>query len=259
MEFKGIHNLACVHKNAKIGNNVTIGPFAVIGANVKLGDNVIVGSNAIVEGNTTIGKNCRIFPHAIVGTVPQDLKFKNETSYIEVGENTTIRECVTINPGTAEGETTKIGKNNLIMAYCHIAHNCIVGDQVILANSATLAGHVCVEDYAVLGGFAAVHQFVLIGQHSMVGGCSAVVKDVPPFFMIDGNPARMVGLNSTGLKRRGFTPEERLNLKNAYKILFRQKLAVPTAVAKIEKDLPLTPQIKILLDFIQKSKRGISH
>jgi UDP-N-acetylglucosamine acyltransferase len=259
MEFKGIHQTAIIHKNAELGDNITVGPYAVIGENVKLGNNVIVGSHALIEGYTKIGNDCKIFPKAMVGTDPQDLKYKKEKSFVEIGENNVIRECVTINPGTHENEVTKIGNNNLIMAYSHVAHNCEVGSNVIMANAATLAGHVVLEDFVVIGGLSAVHQFVKIGEYVMVGGCTGVVKDVVPFCLINGYPAVLSGLNNVGLKRRGFTVEQRLILKKAYKILFRQGLAVTHAVEKIKQEVPLNEHIQLILDFIEKSERGIAH
>lgn len=259
MEFKGIHPSAVVHKDAKIGKDVTIGPGAVIGQNVTLGDSVIVGSYAIIEGYTSIGDKTKIFPHAIIGMAPQDLKYEGQQSYIEIGQNNAIRECVTIHPGTDEGDKTIIGSNNLIMAYSHIAHNCIIGNHVVLANCATLAGHVEVQDHAGIGGISAVHQYVRIGIHAMVGGCSAVVQDVLPYCLLDGNPARMVSINSVGLKRRGFSEEQRGVLKKAYKILFRQNLSVPSAITQIKQEVPSNEHIKTILTFIEQSKRGITH
>lgn len=259
MEFQGIHSTAVVHRQAKIGNNIHIGPGAIIGQHVILKDHVTIGSYAIIEGRTTIGSYTKVFPHAVIGVAPQDLKYKGQESYIEIGQNNNIREFVTIHPGTDTGDKTIIGSNNLIMAYSHVAHNCVVGNHVVMANCSTLAGHVQVHDHAVIGGIVAVHQFTRIGQHVMIGGMSAVSQDIVPFCLFDGNPGKTVTINSLGLQRRGFTEEQRLILKKAHKILFRENLSVPSAIEKIKKELPLNDQIKEILSFIEQSKRGIAH
>jgi len=229
MEFQEQHKTAIVHPEAKIGKDVIIGPGAVIGEHVRLADKVQVGSHAVVEGYTTIGEGTRIFPHAVIGVEPQDLKYKASESYIEIGSNNTIREFVSIHPGTEAGEKTVIGNNNLLMGTVHIAHNCVVGNGVVLANLATLAGHVTVDDFVVIGGLTGVHQHVRIGCNVMVGGGTAVYQDVMPYCMLVGNPGKMTGLNSVGLKRHGFLEDERMSLKKAYKILFRQELSFSSA------------------------------
>lgn len=254
MEFSGIHSTAIIHPKAQVGSDVSVGPYAIVGENVTLHDGVIVGSHAIVEGFTTIHKNTKIFPKACVGTPPQDLKYEPCKSYVVVGENTRIRECVTVNPGTFEGETTSIGDNCLLMAYSHVAHNCIVKDHVIMANSATLAGHVEVDDYAVIGGLSAVHQFVRIGAHVMVGGMTVVLQDVVPFSLIAGNPSHVNGVNSVGLKRRGFSIEQRSWIKQAHKIIFRNQMTLEESLQVINDQLPQDDAIDCMRMFIQNSQ-----
>ncbi len=259
MEFEGIHPTAVIHQHAKISKDVMIAPYAIIGAHVTIGQGSQIGSHAVIEGYTTIGEQCRIFPGAFIGTVPQDLKYKPTESYVTIGDHTTIRECVTINPGTHEDETTAIGSHNLIMAYSHIAHNCQVGNHTILANNATLAGHVTIGDYAVLGGMVGIHQFVKIGQYVMIGGCSLILKDIAPFFLVKGNPAKMRGTNAVGLRRAGFSSQERLSLKRAFKILFTQQHSTSTAVELLQQEFPDNPHISAILAFIADSQRGLSH
>jgi len=252
-----IHNTAVVSPKALIANDVTIGPYCVIGDKVKINAGARLMSHVVVDGNTTIGAGCNIFPFASLGTQTQDLKYKGAKTFVEIGEKTTIREYVTVNSGTEEGEITKVGSRCHIMAYCHIAHSCEVGNDVIMANCATLAGHIKVEDMAVIGGLAAVHQFVRIGKMCMIGGCSKITQDCPPFMLIDGNPASVHGPNSVGLKRRGISEDVQRLIKEAYKILYRQNLSVSHAVAKIKSDLKLCDEILHLLEFIESSQRGI--
>jgi UDP-N-acetylglucosamine acyltransferase len=253
-----IHDTALVHPKARLGGNVIVGPYSIIGERVRIGDNCTVGSCVLIEGRTVIGERNRIFHGASIGTVPQDLKYRGADSMVVIGDNNILREYVTVNIATNDGEQTVIGNDNLLMAYVHVAHNCRIGNHVVLANSVNLAGHVTIQDYAIVGGVVPVHQFVTIGAHSIIGGGSRIPKDIPPFLKVAGNPPRIGGLNSVGLKRRGFTIEQRMALKKAFGILYRNDLNVSQAVAAIERELPRTPEIEILLDFIRASKRGIT-
>lgn len=253
-----IHPTAIVHSKANIASDVMIGPYSVIGEGVTLSSGVKIGAHCVVEGNTTLGKNCEIFTGAVVGSIPQDKKFKrDERTYLEVGENNTIREYVTMNPGTGEGGRTKIGNNNLFMAYSHVAHDCVVGNNCTLANVGTLAGHVTLEDNVVIGGLTAIHQFVRLGKLSIVGGCSKVVQDIPPFSTCDGHPSRVYGLNLVGLRRAEFKPETIRLLKQAFKILFFSELTKTKAVDEVKRQVSLTLEIEHLLHFVQTSERGL--
>lgn len=234
-----IHPTAIIHKNAIIGEDVEIGPYAFIGENVE------------------IGRGCKIYSHAVIGSPSQDLKYKGERTYVRIGSNTTIREFVTINTATGEGEETTVGSNCLLMAYVHIAHNCKVGNGVVIANCGTLAGHVIVEDKAIIGGLAAVHQFTRIGTLSLVGGCSKVVQDLPPYMIADGHPAKVYTINSVGLRRNGIATSSQLAIKQAFKILYKSGLSTSHAIQKIQHEISPTPEISHLIDFIQKSTRGI--
>lgn len=252
-----IHPTAVIATSVHLAPDVEIGPYAVLSGNVHIGQGTKIGPCVHIQGNTEIGKNCRIFTGAIIGSTPQDLKYQGEKSYLKIGEDNTIREYVTINLATGEGRTTIIGKGGLFMAYGHIAHNCRIGDHVIVANAGTLAGHVVVEDYAIIGGLVGVHQFSRIGSHSIIGGCSKITKDIIPFVMADGHPATPAGINTVGLKRRGF-PQETINLlEQAYKILFRSGLNVSAALKELEKLGP-SEEITKIISFIQSSDRGIS-
>ncbi|MDP8262811.1 MAG: acyl-ACP--UDP-N-acetylglucosamine O-acyltransferase [Candidatus Ancaeobacter aquaticus] len=251
-----INTLSVVHKNAKIGNNVTIGPFCTVGENVEIGDGTTLISHVVVDGYTTIGQNCTIFPGAAIGLITQDLKFKGEKTFVKIGSGTTIRENVTVNSATGEGTETVVGDNCHIMAYAHIAHNCIVGNNVIIANVGTLAGCVTIEDQAIIGGLVAIHQFCRIGKLSIVGGCSKVVQDIPPYMMADGHPAVVRGINSVGMKRKGHTLETQRTLKNVCKVFFRSDLNTKQALEKLS-DLPQLPEVKEFIQFVNKSERGI--
>ena len=252
-----IHPTAIVDPEAEIGSGVTIGPFSVIEANVVIGDDTEVGARVTIEGHTTIGKENHIFTGAIVGSVTQDKKYKGGITYLKIGDRNKIREYVTINPGTDDGTETVIGDDNLIMAYAHVAHNCTIGNKTIIANAGTLAGHVIVEDRAVIGGLAGVHQFVKIGYMAIIGGSSKAVKDIPPFIMVDGHPAKAYGLNVVGMERAGLVKEERLLLKRAFKIIFRSKLATKNAIESLKKDIPPSPAIVKIINFLEASDRGI--
>lgn len=253
-----IHKTAIVSHKAEIDEDVVIGPYCVIGDSVKIGKATRLISHVQIEGLTEIGQNCTIFPFAVIGFPPQDLKYKGENTGVRIGSNNIIREYVTIHRASISGDGwTVIGDNNFIMGYVHIAHDCKVGSSVIMANLATLAGHVVVEDFAFIGGLVAVHQFTRIGAYAMIGGFSGVAQDVPPFTMASGPRARLYGLNTVGLKRRGFSEETINILKKAYKILFRDKLQLKEAVEKVKKELPQIPEIKHLIEFIETNKRGI--
>ncbi|MDP3981572.1 MAG: acyl-ACP--UDP-N-acetylglucosamine O-acyltransferase [Chlamydiota bacterium] len=252
-----IDQRAIIHPSAKIGENVSIGPFSIIGANVELGHDCIVDAHVIIGQDTSVGPGCHIHSWAAVGTDSQDRKYHGEKAYARVGANTVIREFVTINRGTGEETETRIGDNCLLLAYAHVAHNCELGNGVILANAGTLAGHVIVQDCAIIGGLVAIHQFCRVGQHAIIGGCSKVVQDVLPYSMADGHPAILRGLNTVGLKRRGFAPEVQSALKTAFRILIRSGLSIKHAVEKIQQEYSNVTQIQDLIQFIQTSQRGI--
>lgn len=270
-----IHATAVVHPDARLGHDVQIGPHAVVGAEVQIGNGCIVGPSAVLDGPVVLGDECRIGPTvmitgntrigarnrffhgASVGNDPQDLKFHGEESFLEIGDDNVIREYCTLHVAAGEGEKTKIGSNNLLMAYVHIAHNCVIHDGVIIANAVNIAGHVEVESFATIGGMTPVHQFVRIGAYSMVGGGSRLPQDVPPFVRVAGNPVEVAGINSIGLKRRGFPDDELLNIKKAYRLLYRSGLNVRQAVERIASDCRLSKNIEDLIEFIRRSERGI--
>ncbi|HEY5297468.1 MAG TPA: acyl-ACP--UDP-N-acetylglucosamine O-acyltransferase [Verrucomicrobiae bacterium] len=253
-----IHASAIIHPRAKLGANCEVGPFCVIGENVTLGDECKLHSHVVIDGHTTLGRKNEIFPFASLGLKTQDLKWNGGLTRTEIGDANTFREYVTIHSATGDREVTRVGSHNTILAYCHIAHNCVLGDKIIMSNVATLAGHVAVEDFAVVGGLAAVHQFCRIGKMAIIGGCSKVVQDVPPFMLADGNPAETRTVNKVGLERNGLSEESQNALKQAYKILFREGLTLSNSLAKIEKELPPLPEIKHLVEFVRASERGIS-
>jgi UDP-N-acetylglucosamine acyltransferase len=249
--------LNSVSKKAKIGSNVTIGDFTTIKDDVEIGNNVVIGTNVIIEDGARIADNVKIHHGAAVSTIPQDLKFIGEYSLLEIGENTTVREFATLNRGTAASGRTVIGKNCLIMAYCHVAHDCILGNNVILANSTNLAGHVEIDDYAIIGGVSGLLQFVKVGTHTILSAYSKVNKDVPPYITAGNDPLRYEGLNSIGLRRRNFTNEQINHIKDIYDILYRSGLNVSDAVKKIKESPEITPETKVILDFIARSNKGI--
>lgn len=254
-----IHETAIVSPKARLGKDVRIGPYAIIEEDVDIGDVTDVSPHVFIGKYAKIGERCKIFPFASIGTIPQDLKFKDERTELEIGNDNVIREFVTINRGTASGGgITKIGDHNLLMAYAHVAHDCVIGNHVILANAATLAGHIDIEDYAVVGGLVAVHQFVRIGTHAFIGGSSGVVKDIPPFVLASGNHARLYGLNIVGLKRRNFSEKTLEALKKAYKIIFKSGLLLKEAIKKAREEVPVLPEVKTFIDFIENSRRGIT-
>ncbi|MDE1920109.1 MAG: acyl-ACP--UDP-N-acetylglucosamine O-acyltransferase [Candidatus Omnitrophica bacterium] len=255
-----IHKTAIVGPQVKLGSNVAIGPYSVIDGEVTLGDGVTIGAHCIVEGNTTIGRACQLFTGAVIGSLPQDRKHqKTDRVFLKIGENNVFREYVTVNPGTIEGggETT-IGDNNLFMACAHVAHDCRIGNDCVLANYVGLSGHVTIEDRAVIGGLSGVHQYGRVGYLSMIGGCSKVNQDVPPFSLVDGNPASLRGLNIVGLKRAELPLPSQRALHSAFKILFNSGLNRSHAILQVKEQLNGLPEVHQLLEFIQASKRGIS-
>ena len=253
-----IHKTAIIHKKAKIGKGVSIGPYTIVGENVEIEDNCQIGPSCFLDGWTKIGKKCKILGQSAIGTPPQYLEYKGEKTRVVIGENNIIREFVTINRGTKKGgKITRIGNNNFVMAYSHIAHDCRIGNGVTMANVATLAGHVTVEDYAIIGGMVAIHQHVRIGTYAMIGGLSPVRKDVIPYTIGAGDPLRVSGINTIGLKRHGFSNREISILKEAFRLIFRSKLNLSQAIKRIEKELEKTDSIKHLLEFLKTSKRGI--
>ncbi len=254
-----IHPTAVVAKEAQIAENVTVAAFAVVDGDVVIGEGTTIGPHTLIANGARIGKNCRIHNGAVVATLPQDLKFGGESTLFEIGDNTTIREFCTLNRGTSAHGKSTIGNNCLLMAYVHVAHDCEVGHHVIMANGVQLGGHVTIEDYAIIGGMTPVHQFCHVGQHCMVGGAFRVVQDVPPYILASDEPLRFVGLNSVGLRRRGFSSETLLQLKRVYKVLYRSGLNVSQAVGRIKADFPMTPEIENVLRFIEHSDRGILH
>ncbi len=249
--------LAYVHPGAKIARNVVIEPFSTIHNNVEIGEGTWIGSNVTIMEGARIGKNCKIFPGAVISAEPQDLKFEGEDTIVEIGDNTTIRECVTINRGTKDRYKTVVGKNCLIQAYSHIAHDCIVGNNCIFSNSSTLAGHVTVGDYVVLAGLVAVHQFCTIGSHSFITGGTLVRKDVPPYIKAAREPISYAGINSVGLRRRGFTPDKIREVQEIYRLLYQKNYNTSQALEIIETEMEATPERDEIIMFIRSSSRGI--
>jgi UDP-N-acetylglucosamine acyltransferase len=253
-----IHSTAVVSPDAKIGEGTQIGPYAIIGPDITIGKNTIIGPHVVIERHTDIGDNCRVLQFASIGGDPQDLKFKGEKTRVIIGNNNIIREYVTINRSTtADIGVTMIGNNNLIMAYCHVAHNCKLGNNTVMSSGAMLAGHIHIDDFAIIGGMSGIHQFTRIGRHAFIGGASAVAKDVPPFMTVAGNQAKPYGLNLVGLRRRGFKEETLSALKQAYKLVYRSSLLLATALDKIRSEVPDIPEVRQFVEFIEKSERGI--
>jgi UDP-N-acetylglucosamine acyltransferase len=253
-----IHQTALINRQAEIDSDVEIGPYSVIGAGVRIGKATKVASHVVIEGRTSLGQGNTIYQFATVGSRPQDLKYRGEASELIIGNHNTIREYVSLNPGTAGGGmVTRVGDHNLLMMHCHIAHDCLIGNHNIIANGATLGGHVVVEDYVIVGGLVGIHQFARIGSGAILGAGSMVSKDVPPFCNATGDRARLRGLNLEGLKRRGFTTAAIDALKKAYRIIFQSKLKTKDALDKVRRDVSPTAEIDILLSFIAQSQRGI--
>ncbi|MEN6332461.1 MAG: acyl-ACP--UDP-N-acetylglucosamine O-acyltransferase [Smithella sp.] len=253
-----IHSTAIVAPDAELGEGVEIGPYTIIGKDVKIGNNTIIGPHAVIDDFTHIGENCHIFQFASIGAPPQDLKFGGEKTSVVIGNFNTIREFVTIHRSTTHDiGVTVIGDHNLIMAYCHVAHNCKLGNNIVMSNGATLGGHTHIEDYAIIGGLTGVHQFSRIGAHCIVGGASGVNKDVPPYTTAAGNHAKLFGLNLIGLKRRGFSEETINALKKAYRIFFRSHLLLNAAIEKVEAEVEDFPEVRHFVKFIKESERGV--
>jgi acyl-[acyl-carrier-protein]--UDP-N-acetylglucosamine O-acyltransferase len=258
INLREIHETAIVHPEAKIGNNVVIGPYAVIGENVEIGDNCIIGPQVSIEGWTTIGEGNHFYHGATIGCEPQDLKFKGEKSFLFIGDNNIFRENVTISRGTeGGGGETRIGNNNMFQAYSHVAHDCQLGNNIILGNCAGLAGHITIEDRAIISGLTGVHQFCKIGKMAMVGFLTKVVKDIPPFVLVDGNPAKVSGINVVGLRRNGIEAEVRDEIKKAYRILYRSNLTINQAIEQMDQELRGTPEIDHFIRFLRNAERGI--
>ena len=253
-----IHSTAIVSKKAKLADGVQVGPCAVIGDNVIIGAKTKIGPHCVIEGDTIIGDSCEVFCGAVLGSRPQDLKYKDQKSYLEIGDNNIIREYCTFNPGTEEGSKTKVGEGNLFMAYSHVAHDCTVGNHCVIANNGTLAGHVVIEDKAVIGGMVAIHQFVRVGRLSIIGGCSKVVQDIPPYSTCDGHPAKVYSLNLVGLRRNGVSRESIDKLNHAFKIMFNSGLSVKHALESVLKEIGPCEEVSNLIEFVKSSKRGIS-
>jgi len=252
-----IHPTAIIDKKAQIGNDVTIGAFSIVEGDVIIGNNTEIGTHVHIFNGARIGNNCKIHKGTVVSSNPQDLKFEGEATLFEIGDNTTIREFCTLNRGTKEHMKSVVGSNCLLMAYAHVAHDCIIGDNVIMANAVQLGGHVEVEEYAIIGGMTGVHQFCHIGRHCMIGAHFRAVQDVPPYITASDEPLKYSGLNSIGLRRRGFKPETVLTLKSTYNLLYRSKLNVTQAVERIRNEIELIPEVQHVLDFIERSKRGL--
>ena len=253
-----VHPTAVVHPGAELAEGVEIGPYSIVGPHARIGAGTRLVAHVFVDGWTAIGAQCIIFPFASVGTQTQDLKYKGGQPRVEIGDRTTLREFVTVNAATNDGDLTRVGNDCHIMAYAHVAHDCVVGNGVIMANSANLAGHVIVEDMVGIGGLCGVHQFVRLGRLSYIGGCSKVTQDIPPFMIADGSPLSIHTINSVGLKRRGVTDDAQGLLKKCYRILYRENLSVSQAVEKIEKEVQQVPEVQYLVSFIKNSTRGIT-
>ena len=251
------NNMNFIHPEAKVDPSVQVGPFVYIDKDVEIGAGTIIDANATILEGTRIGKNCHIFPSAVVGAVPQDLKFKGEKTYVFIGDNTTIRECATVHRGTASKGKTVVGNNCLIMAYCHVAHDCILHDHIIMSNATQLAGEVEVDDWAILGGGTLVHQFSHIGAHVMIQGGTRVNKDIPPFIIAARDPVSYCGINSVGLGRRGFSKEQLSSIQETYRLLYMSGLNVSQALEQIVATLPQTPERDMIVEFIKASPRGV--
>ena len=256
-----IHPTAIVHPKAKLGTGVSIGPYSVVGEHVTIGNDTVIEAHCVIDGHTTMGKGNQVFTGAVIGSIPQDLKYRGEETILVIGDRNKIREYVTINPGTeGGGGKTVIGSDGLFMAYAHVAHDCLLGDRVVLANSVALAGHITIEDRAVIGGLVGVHQFVRVGTLSITGGCSRVIQDVPPYATCVGYPAKVFGVNSEGLRRAGVNEENRRALHHAFRILFHSKLSMSHALEQVAQEFGARvacAELQHLLDFIRQSKRGV--
>lgn len=252
-----IHPSAIIDPKAQIGENVKIGPFVIIENDVVIGDGTEIKSSAVIKSGARIGKECRIFQSSVISEIPQDLKFSGEKTLLEIGDRTTIREFCTLNRGTLELGKSSIGNDCLLMAYVHVAHDCIVGDKTILANGVQLAGHVSIGYHVTIGGMTPIHQFCNIGDHAFVGGGYRVVQDVPPYILATGEPLKFAGVNNVGLRRRGFSSESRMNIKRVYKQIFYSVMNMSESIKSIESNIEQTEEVKIILNFIENSNRGL--
>jgi UDP-N-acetylglucosamine acyltransferase len=254
-----IHSTAIVHPKAQLAEGVSIGPYSVIGEHVTIGRDTRIASHVLVEGWTTIGERNKLHSFSCIGTPPQDVGYKNEESYLIIGNDNVIREFATVHRATTKADRkTEIGDKNYLMAYSHVAHDCKLGNSIIMANSAGLAGHIRIEDYAILGGIVGVHQYVRIGAYAMIGGQSAIVQDIPPYVSAAGNRAQLYGLNTIGLKRKGFSDEVIGDLKKAYKIIFRSGMTIDDAIKKVADEYPDSREVNYFIDFMRHSKRGVT-
>ena len=252
-----IHSTAIVDKDAIIGDNVEIGPFSIVEKNVKIGDNTKISSSALIKEYSTIGSECQIFKGAVIGEIPMDLKFEGEESRLEIGDRTTVREFCTLHRGTKDKKITKIGSDCLLMSYSHVAHDVEIGNHVIISISVNIAGHAEVDDYAIIGGCTPVHQFCKVGKHAFIGGGRLILQDVPPYILATGEPLRYAGVNSVGLRRRNFSPSSRAQIKKAYSLIYQSELNISQAVDKIKSDFDRTDEIDVILEFIERSDRGL--
>lgn len=253
-----IHATAVIEDGAEIGDDVEIGPYAVIGPAVRIGAGTRIGAHVVIERDTELGRACRVHPGAVLGGDPQDLKYGGEHAPLVIGDRTVIRECATLNRGTSARGQTTVGSDCLIMSYSHVAHDCVLGDHVILSNGVNMGGHCELGEWVIVGGMTAIHQFVQIGEHAFVGGSSAVRKDVPPFVKAAGDPLRLFGLNTVGLQRRGFSDEERAELRRAYRLLFQSKHNLSDALTAARTELVGAGRVERLLSFIETSERGVT-
>lgn len=253
----GVHPTAVIDDTAELADDVVVGPYAVIGPHVRIGPGTAIGPHTLIERRTTIGRDCRVHNGAVLGSDPQDLKFGGEETHLVIGDSTVIREFATLNRGTSAAGTTRVGSHCLLMAYSHVAHDCVLGDHVIVSNAVNMGGHVEIGEWAIVGGMTAVHQFVRIGAHAFVGGAARVQKDVPPYVRAAGNPLAVYGLNSVGLQRRGFTEPARNELKKAYRMFYGSALNVSQALARGRDELEPLPEVVSFLSFIEESERGI--
>ena len=252
-----IHPSAIVDKDSIIGNNVEVGPFSIIEKNVSIGDNTKISSNVLIKENSAIGSDCNIFKGAVIGEIPMDLKFEGEDSSLKIGDRTTVREFCTLHRGTKDKKITKIGSDCLLMSYVHIAHDVIVGNNVIVSISVNIAGHAEVDDYAIIGGCTPVHQFCKIGKHAFIGGGRLILQDIPPYILATGEPLKFAGINSVGLRRRKFSLSSRTQIKKAYNLIYQSGLNLSQAIAKIKSNFENTDEINTILEFIKRSDRGL--
>lgn len=256
--MSSLHKSAQISSDAKLGQNISVGPGAVIEGGVTIGDDCRIGSNTLIAEGARLGRGVTMFHGSVVGSIPQDLKFGGEDSEAIIGDGTVLREYATVNRGTAESGSTSLGKNCFIMSYAHVAHDCHLGNNVIMANSVNLAGHIEIDEYAILGGLVPVHQFVKIGAHCMIGGGFRIPKDICPYALVGGYPIKVIGMNSIGLKRRGFEKDAIRTLEKAFKILFFSKLNTSQAIERIKSEIEPIAEIKVILDFVKRSKRGLA-